>query len=241
MAGDNNGDGEVGGGRQIQILPDLVEAMTQMFTNALQTSIATITASNATNGNGADSTTQSSQPKPPPFSCKEYSISDEMTVAEYLKRFEWSVQSSKIPKEKYADYARVYMGLELNNALKLLVNPREPEQLAYKEMCTILIAHFDSAKNKYAGSVKLRQIKQREKETIASFTLRLRQGAAHCEYGDFLDRMLIEQLLHGLDDRNMCDEIIAKKPETFEAAYEIANSLEATRRTADEMKNNDNS
>ena len=64
----------------------------------------------------------------------------------------------------------------------------------------------------------------------------MRQGAAHYEYGDFLDRMLIEQLLHGLIDHDMCDEIISKKPETFKIAYEIAHALESTRRIADEVK-----
>ncbi|XP_018406088.1 PREDICTED: uncharacterized protein K02A2.6-like, partial [Cyphomyrmex costatus] len=75
-----------------------------------------------------------------------------------------------------------------------------------------------------------------KKESVANFTLRLKQGAAHCEYGEFLDRMLIEQLLHGLDSREMCDEIIAKKPTTFTQAYEIANTLEATRSTSNEVK-----
>lgn len=48
--------------------------------------------------------------------------------------------------------------------------------------------------------------------------------------------MLIEQLLHGLESREMCDEIIAKKPTTFTEACEIACTLEATRYTADEVK-----
>ena len=39
--------------------------------------------------------------------------------------------------------------------------------------------------------------------------------------------MLIEQLLHGLESRDICDEIIAKKPETFNKSYEIASTLEA--------------
>lgn len=48
--------------------------------------------------------------------------------------------------------------------------------------------------------------------------------------------MLIEQLLHGLIDREMCDEIIAKKPSSFQEAYEVAHLLKSTRQTAEEMK-----
>lgn len=48
--------------------------------------------------------------------------------------------------------------------------------------------------------------------------------------------MLTEQLLHGLGTREMCDEIIARKPATFSETYEIANALEATRKTTKEVK-----
>lgn len=90
-------------------------------------------------------------------------------------------------------------------------------------------------------SIRFRQITQQKGETIAIFTLRLRQGAAHCEYGEFLDRMLIEQLLHGLESREMCDEIVAKKPTTFAEAYDIASALEATHKTTNAVKIPDSS
>ncbi|XP_058828188.1 uncharacterized protein K02A2.6-like [Topomyia yanbarensis] len=48
--------------------------------------------------------------------------------------------------------------------------------------------------------------------------------------------MLIEQLLHGLESRDMCDETIAKKPATFKVAFEVAHTLEATRNTAKEVR-----
>lgn len=225
-----------------EVTPELLEPMTSMLTSALKASIACVAAATSpTDADNARLTTRPVQTKPPPFSCKEYRPSEGITVEEYFKRFDWSLQLSKISDEQHANYARVYMGAELNNALKFLVNPRESEALTYAEIRTSLIAHFDSAKNKYAESVKFRQIKQQKGEGIAGFALRLRQGAAHCDYGKFLDRMLIEQLLHGLDDRDMCDEIIGKKADTFTAAFEIAHTLEATRHTADTVKTNSQS
>lgn len=128
------------------------------------------------------------------------------------------------------------MGRELNDALKFLISPRVPEELSYEELKTILISHFDRAKNKYAESIRFRHITQQSGKTIANFALRLRQGAAHYEYEEFLDRMLTKQLLHGLGSREMCDEIVAKKPATFAEAFEIANALEAIRKITNEVK-----
>lgn len=156
-------------------------------------------------------------------------------MEDYFKRFDWALNLSRIREADHAAYARVHMGIELNNALKFLVSPRQPEDLTYAAIKTTLVEHFDRPKNKYAESIKFRQLRQEPEESIASFALRLRQTAAHCEYGDFLDRMLIEQLLFGLESRGMCDEIIAKNPETFDAAYKVAHTMEATHKTSVEV------
>lgn len=118
--------------------------------------------------------------------------SEGTTIEDYFKRYEWALQLSKISDDWNANSMRVHMGTELNNALKFLVALREPESLTYEVIRRLLITHFDRVQNKYAESVKFRKIKQQKDESIASFSLRLRQGAALCEYRDFLDRMLID-------------------------------------------------
>lgn len=174
-------------------------------------------------------------PKVPPFTMPQYRSSEETSVADYFNRFEWALQLSLIPEAQYANFARVHMGAELNNALKFLVTPREPSEIPYTELRTTLENHFDRRRNKFVESVKFRHIVQQKGESVSQFALRLKQGAAYCEYGEFLDRMLIEQLLHGLEARDICDEIIAKSPTTFKDAYDIAHALEATRNTAREI------
>jgi hypothetical protein len=178
------------------ISPEFLQAMTNMLTSALQTSAANLAAGTSTNLSGSTATGQA---KVPTFSMTEYRSLEGTTIEDYFKRFNWALQLSKIPEDLYSNYARVHMGTELNNALKFLICPRQPEDLIYEEIRVTLINHYDRAKNKYAESIKFRHIVQQKGETVANFVLRLKQGAAHCEYGAFLDRMLIEQLLHGLE------------------------------------------
>jgi len=57
----------------------------------------------------------------------------------------------------------------------------------------MLVSHFDQIKNKYAESIKFRQIVQEKRDkTVTDFALRLRQGAVHCNYGELIDRMLTD-------------------------------------------------
>ncbi|EAT42681.1 AAEL005818-PA [Aedes aegypti] len=214
---------------------ELLGQLSAMIAEALQASIGNavqqVNAGAQNQANDAAAPT----PKIPTFSMSEYRPSDGSSVADYFSRFKWALELSQIPQIQYANYARVHMGVELNNALKFLVSPQDPATIDFEVLQTTLVNHFDRKKNKYVESIKFRQIVQQTGESVAQFVLRLRQGAADCEYEDFLDRMLIEQLLHGLEAREMCDEIIAKKPATSKEAYEIAYTLEATRNTAREV------
>ncbi|XP_058448767.1 uncharacterized protein K02A2.6-like [Malaya genurostris] len=214
---------------------EIMETLSAMIAEALKVSIGNAVAQVNTNRQNAVGEDAGPPPKIPSFTISEYRPLEGTSVADYFNRFEWALQLSHIPEPQYANYARVHMGAELNNALKFLVSPRNPADINYRDLRSTLISHFDRVRNKFVESIKFRQIVQQKGESVAQFGLRLKQGSAYCEYGEFLDRMLIEQLLHGLEARDMCDEILAKKPETFNDAFEIAHTLEATRDTAREV------
>nr|XP_049462311.1 uncharacterized protein K02A2.6-like [Anopheles coluzzii]XP_049462313.1 uncharacterized protein K02A2.6-like [Anopheles coluzzii]XP_049462317.1 uncharacterized protein K02A2.6-like [Anopheles coluzzii]XP_049462318.1 uncharacterized protein K02A2.6-like [Anopheles coluzzii]XP_049462319.1 uncharacterized protein K02A2.6-like [Anopheles coluzzii] len=205
---------------------ETMATLSSMIARALQSAIGTAV------GQAREDVAASSQQKLPPFSHEPYQRTEGMSVADYFDRLEWALQVNNIPKEKYADNARVHMRSELNNAFKFLITPKNPEEIPYEELRQILQRHFDQAKNKFVESIKFRNIRQQKGETIAQFVLRLKQGAASCEYGTFLDRMLIEQMLHGFDERAICDTIVAKNPTTFKEAFDIAIAMEATHNTA---------
>ena len=88
----------------------LLDVMTNMLTNALKASITGATA--AANDETAASNEQHHGRKPPPFSIKELRSSDDITVEDYFKRFDWALDQSKVSETQHANYARVHMGIE---------------------------------------------------------------------------------------------------------------------------------
>lgn len=109
---------------EMEVPPELLQAFTSMLANAHQASATNAGITSPTNA-GIPQT----QVKPPTFSISEYKSSDGTTVEDYFKRFDWALELSRIPETSYSNYARVYIGPELNNALKFLVAPRQPEGL----------------------------------------------------------------------------------------------------------------
>ncbi|XP_073820944.1 uncharacterized protein [Musca autumnalis] len=211
------------------VFASLADAIRTAVTEAVQTSRPQSVTSDDINAT-----------RPPRFAISEYKIADGSTVRDYFDRFDWSLKLSKIAQEDYHNYARVHMGAELNTALKILISPKKPEEMKYEEIKTTLINHFDGRRNIYAESFRFRQIRQDVGESLANFSLRLKQAAASCEYGAFLDRMLIEQMIFGVESRNICDEIIAKQPKSFAEAYECATARELTQVSATVVNTGEN-
>uniref|UniRef100_A0A182PWN4 Uncharacterized protein n=1 Tax=Anopheles epiroticus TaxID=199890 RepID=A0A182PWN4_9DIPT len=138
------------------IYTESMKALSAMIAHALQSAIGTAV------GRAKEDNAASSQPKDPPFSHEPYQRTEGMTVADYFDRLEWALQLNNIPKQKYADYARVHMGSELNTAFKFLITPKSPEDVPYSELRLILQQHFDEAKNKFVESIKFRNIRQQK-------------------------------------------------------------------------------
>lgn len=216
---------------------ELLTTLSTMIAQALQQSVGNMTQQIVAEVTKEQEKKQTNTPaaRSPTFSASEYRSADGTPVSEYFDRFEWALELSKIPAEQHGDYARVYMGAELNNALKFLVSPGNPAEVSFTVIRSTLSNHFDRTRNKFVESVKFRQTIQNKNESIAQYALRLKQNAAYCDYCEFLDRMLIEQFLHGLEVRHFCDNIIAKNPTTFKEAYDTALTLEATQNTTREI------
>lgn len=150
----------------MDLSPDFLEALSNMMVNAIQAA-ATTAAANVTlpgTNQNAPGLYTNVAIKSSTFSMSEYRSNEELTVEDYFKRFDWALQLSKIPDNEHGNYARVHVGTELINALKFLVSPQSPEDLLYTDIKKMLIDHFDRTKNKYAESVKFRQLAQREEK-----------------------------------------------------------------------------
>ncbi|XP_049824791.1 uncharacterized protein LOC126265922 [Aethina tumida] len=61
-----------------------------------------------------------------------------ITVEDYFKRFDWALELSQVPEGQHASYARVHMTVELNNPLKFLISPLEPESLTYPQIRSLI-------------------------------------------------------------------------------------------------------
>lgn len=142
------------------VTPELLQTLTTLIANVIQAS-----------ANSAASGSDMTQSRGPPFTISEYRSFDATSIKDYFTHFTWALQLSKVPENQYTNYARVYMGTKLNDALKFFVVPRISESLTYEKIHPNLIGHFDASRNKFAESIKFRRTTQHAGETITNFSL----------------------------------------------------------------------
>ncbi|XP_075154044.1 uncharacterized protein LOC142227394 [Haematobia irritans] len=119
------------------------------------------------------------------------------------------------------------MGAELNSALKILVSPKKPEELSYEEIKSTLINHYDDT--------------PRRGRIVGKTFIAPQKSCSIMQIGSVLHRMLIEQLIFGMESRIVCDEVFTKQPKSFAEAYEIASSKELTLVSTGMVNTSDNS
>ena len=158
------------------------------------------------------------------------------TIEDYFNRFELQLKLCKVDEALWAAHARVHMGQELNTTLTSIAYPTKVETLTFEQIKTQLTSHIMKSKNKFSEAIKFRKILQNPEESIAKYAARLKAGARYCQFEGFLDFSLSVQFIHGIICDDTRDEIVSRKPETFDAAVNIALTMEATREALTQLK-----
>lgn len=110
--------------------------------------------------------------------------------------------------------AAVLISVIGKDAYQVLVNlcsPTLPATYTYEQLVTKLKSHYVPVKLQIAESFKFRKCVQQEGQSVAEYVALLREAASHCDYGDFLERMLKEQLTIGLLNKETQKKLLAKE------------------------------
>ena len=100
-------------------------------------------------------------------------------------------------------------------------------------------SHFQTKKIVIAERFHFHRRNQAAGETIADYVAELRRLSTHCEFGDYLEDALRDRLVCGLRDEAIQRRLLSKNELTFAKAWEVAQSMEAAERNAQQLKGAD--
>ena len=110
--------------------------------------------------------------------------------------------------------------------LKDLLALEKPSTKSFEELVECLQKHFTLSILKIAERFKLVKRVQADNEEIKKYAVALRKLATNCQYGAFLDDVLTQCFVFGLQNSGIQRKLLLESDLTFEKAVKLAEAME---------------
>ena len=98
------------------------------------------------------------------------------------------------------------------------------------------MGYFQPRKNTSYSRYVFRQESQHEGETVSQFMIRLCQVGGTCDYGDFLNDFIRDQIINGCRSNRLRTRLLAEGGLTLEKTMDISVAIEASECQAAQTK-----
>lgn len=155
----------------------------------------------------------------------------------YLERFDIYVEANAIAKARRKAVFLNLLGARLYNRLRSLMTPVKPNDLAVTldELKNTLKEHLSPAPLEIAEVYRFHCRRQQPGESMRDFYAQLRALAEHCNFGDFRDKAIRNQLVCGMLCETTRRRLLCEKDLTLVSCINIATAAEASAKAAEAM------
>ena len=135
---------------------------------------------------------------------------DKEDFESYTERLSaWLVVNGVTDEPKSSVFLAV-IGASTYKLLKSLLAPEKPNTKTFDELVNVLQRHYKPKPLIIAERFRFYKRQQQEGETVASFSVALRQLSSSCEFGAFLPEALRDQFVCGLSNQGLQRKLLAE-------------------------------
>ncbi|XP_073963079.1 uncharacterized protein [Choristoneura fumiferana] len=150
----------------------------------------------------------------------------------YVERLEQYFIANGIASDKQVPTLITVMGAECYELLVNLCTPKKPTTHSFQEITAILEKHLQPKPSVLAERFKFRQRKQGNGENLAEYVAVLKRMSKTCEFGNWLEESLRDQLVCGISSEVIRQRLFTEDTLDFVKAYRMAVSMEAAEKDA---------
>lgn len=140
----------------------------------------------------------------------------------YTERMEQLFIVNKVEDAAKGPLYITLIGPDAYRLLKTLLRPANPTTKSYVEMVNVLKLHFKSATSIIAERYKFNKRVQKPEESVTEFIIILKEMAALCDFGEFLNDALRDRLVCGLLNESSVRLLLLEPNLTFDRACQMA-------------------
>ena len=158
------------------------------------------------------------------------------TVDDYVDSFELYTVANDITDDKKRAVFLTSVGATTYALLTNLLRPAKPQSKSLDDLVGLMRDNMEPKTIVIAKRYKFYRRNQKEEETIASCIAELRRLARKCEFKDYLNTVLRDQLLCGLYHAAVQQKILAEAELSLDRAIQIAQACESARQEAQKLR-----
>ncbi|XP_054917255.1 uncharacterized protein [Dermacentor andersoni] len=170
----------------------------------------------------------------------EYRLGTNASWDEYVERLEMFCEANKIAKEEQKRAVLLSCcGEEAYGLIVTLVKPSRPTAATYEEIKTAVRKHLHPRPSELYARFLFYKRNQAAEESVADYVTALRKLAEDCGFGDEqlpLDIMMRDRFVCGLQNEAVQQRLIAEHDLTFNVAYDMAATAEATAKQQQDIR-----
>ena len=121
-------------------------------------------------------------------------------------------------------------GAETFHLIKSLLAPVKPETKSFQEIVELVEKHHNPEPSATVQRYKFHCRCRQPGETVSQYVAGLRRIAEHCKFGDYLESVLCDRLVCGIQDSRIQRRLLGEPDLTFARAFTLAQSLESADR-----------
>ena len=133
-------------------------------------------------------------------------------------------------------FKRSACGAASYRLIRTLVSPSKPGEKSFTEIVKLVSDHHNPKPSAIMQRFKFNCRIRGSNESVAEYVTSLRQLAEHCEYGQFLDDMLRDRIVCGINDAQTQRRLLGEAGLTLKGAFEIALAMESATKSCAELQ-----
>ena len=117
--------------------------------------------------------------------------------------------------------------------IRSLLSPQEPKDVSFADIVKQMTDHYQPKPSIIVQRFKFHSRSRKQGESVATYIAELKRLAEDCKFGEFLEQMLRDRIVCGINDPRIQRRLLAERELTYKSAFELAQSME----TADQNTN----
>ena len=117
-----------------------------------------------------------------------------------------------------------------------LVSPKKPAELIFKDIAEIVQKHHDPKPSVIVQRYRFNTHYRCVGESVSTYVEELHQLSNHCDCGPFLQQMLQDRLVCGIEDPKIQQRLLAEPDLTFDKAFKLSLTSESADQNAKDLQ-----